>query len=217
MQLASCPPPLSLSILPHESNKFDLALCKFVHQNREIFIPCVSNENVRRIAIPRPGCGKGSDGAAREGKLRVDVWFLWRPMKRAWQLERRVFKGWSPAVLATVTRFSHGPLAGHPTRRSPSQPFVSFIAESRRPRLRPRHSTTISTRSSRPRPLGPSRAPLRGTSPPKHYRIVTTVLPPDVCQSFRGHSRSIGAYFIPLANFAVPLIGQQPTHSLTVR
>jgi len=72
----------------------------------------------------RSGCGMGRWGMTREGKLRVDVWFLWRPMKRAWQLEQRVFKGWSPAVLATVTLFSSGPHAGHPTRRLSLQPFV---------------------------------------------------------------------------------------------
>jgi len=63
----------------------------------------------------RPGYGMGRWRMAREGKLRVDVWFLWRPMKRAWQLEQRVFKGWSPAVLATVTRFSSGPHADYAT------------------------------------------------------------------------------------------------------
>lgn len=58
---------------PRLSATSDIALHKCVSRRitNETFILCVSNEKVRRIS--RPGCEEGRRGAAREGKLRVDV------------------------------------------------------------------------------------------------------------------------------------------------
>lgn len=51
-------------------------------------------------------------------------------MKRAWQLERRVFKGWSPVVLATVTRFSPGLSPATPRGVRPRNPSSCFVEPS---------------------------------------------------------------------------------------